>query len=1227
MREIEKVIRPNRLSYAVSLALASLVAGNAALAQETTTPQDAPKAETAQQGEIAKVIVSTRRSQQSSIDRKKNAATAMDSIVAEDVGSLPDRNIGEAISRMSGVALDRGEFGEGVSVSVRGNTPDLTRVEIDGQGVQSAGGTNNNGGGEGRGVEFRQLSADLIKSVDVVKGSTADMTEGSLGGGIIIKTRTGLDFNKPFVSVRVAGSQSSLNKKWEPDTNLILADKFLNNRLGVLLNASSTTLRNESHNFQPVTSGNQGYARSMDFDNSPEKTFSFQPSTLNLSDLASTTPFVQYPYTAGGFFNGATPQEIITKSAAAKTKADCYTSFPQLTTTSAVVQGMSTTNRNNAIQQRGNELLTCLNQWNDYTPSLIRYTTKQEVDKRKNLDLRFDFKVNNELTVYAKGSYNKRTTDNFTSVYGLGGLTLNTTGTFTDSTTGVRSAVANSGYYLYPTTASFRSATYPSTGTVANVNPSSVVVDANHHVTQFGITDGVSNTDVIHAKSETIAKYFQLGGTFKRGGLTAEFFVGDAKSDWQRSDARTNFSFNYGAATLNVTPDGLWAYTFPGAFDQSNAANYAVVKPAAGNVAAVGQTANQTKPTPAYTIAQQPLTTVAPQVTYTPRIADTDERTAKLDLSYATPESIPFIKRVKTGFNFRDTSGQSWGNGGYKYKLETGNFGAAGYVPPITVPTAIVRGSFVGCQDTPGSLAAGGAKCAYGWNSNGNPLNVLSGQTVVTPQQFQDVIAQSLTGQATATSFFNGAANRPAALVNNWTTIDVDKFLALTGAPNINFDCVKQCTANDGKVYDQPVTRFSERSEALYAMADFGIDHIPFTDRALPFGWEIEGNLGYRYIRTKVHGTGQMTFISNVKNSAFDPANPNLSAGITSAQYTKNTSIDSTTHDFLPIYNLAMWVVPDQVVIRYNHAKTVARPPVTRLLPSGTCTYDERFVETDTNQRCSGTVGNPALLAQQNTNQNLSIEYYPNKDTQFTVSAFKQEGKVGPSIQSGVAGVQAFPGSTEVDPLTGQALANLKFDYSTWLNGAATTAKGLEFSSKTAFTFLPWLLRYTGVDLNYTKLRSATSTQNTVDLLTGEPLPVVGQADHSYNLALWYDDGKFAARIALQAVASKFDCIAACSPSTNTVNNYPTFANVRTTALPYNPGSPNFTDATRFIDGKISYKYSPSLEFFIEGRNLGNNMQSKSQAGYAPFANGIPSLLDLTYVGRRIMVGVNYRSL
>ncbi len=150
-----------------------------------------------------------------------------------------------------------------------------------------------------------------------------------------------------------------------------------------------------------------------------------------------------------------------------------------------------------------------------------------------------------------------------------------------------------------------------------------------------------------------------------------------------------------------------------------------------------------------------------------------------------------------------------------------------------------------------------------------------------------------------------------------------------------------------------------------------------------------------------------------------------------------------------------MWVVPDQVVLRYNHAKTVARPPVDRLLPSGVCIYDERNVvggSNDLDQRCTGTVGNPGLQAQMNVNQNLSLEYYPNKDTMFTVAAFQQDGKVGANVTQGVTGVNFFKGSTEVDPVTGAKLADLKFDYNTYVNGAVTSRKGLEFGVRTAFT-------------------------------------------------------------------------------------------------------------------------------------------------------------------------------
>ncbi|MGH8853978.1 MAG: TonB-dependent receptor plug domain-containing protein, partial [Telluria sp.] len=509
-------VRPKRLSFAVSLALASLVSGNAALAQEAQA-----QAQAEDDGKVTQVkIVATRASQQSSIDRKKNAATAIDSIVAEDVGSLPDRNVGEAISRMSGIALDRGDFGEGVSVAVRGNGPDLTRVELDGQGVQSAGGTDMAGGGSGRGVEFRQLSADLIKSVDVVKGSTADMTEGSLGGGIRIQTRNGLDFKKPFASLRVTGSQSSLNKKWEPDANLILSDKFMDGRLGLLVNASSTTLSNEAHSVQVANAARAGYARLADFDNSPEKTFSFLPGTMNQADANTTAPMLQSPLSTGGFFNSATPLEVLTRSAAAKTKAECYAAFPMLTATQS--NAIVTANRGAAAAQRINELTTCLNQWSDYTPSNLRSFVKREQDQRKNLDLRADFKVNNNLTVHAKASYNRRFNDMNQLTYSLGGVKVNPTGAnavfsptyngpaFVDNlTAGTRVPAPGSGYYAYDSPAMATNTLLQSS--VANIIPGSIVTDASHHLTRFTISDAGAVTDQTREYAKTTAKYMQLG--------------------------------------------------------------------------------------------------------------------------------------------------------------------------------------------------------------------------------------------------------------------------------------------------------------------------------------------------------------------------------------------------------------------------------------------------------------------------------------------------------------------------------------------------------------------------------------------------------------------------------------------------------------------------------------------------------------------------------------------
>ncbi|TFW29845.1 TonB-dependent receptor [Massilia horti] len=1187
------------------------MASNAVLAQESQPPQNPATTEaTDGKGDVVKVeIVGTRLSQQSSIERKKNAATAIDSIVAEDVGSLPDRNIGEAISRMAGIALDRGDYGEGINVSVRGNGPELTRVELDGQSVQSAGGSDMNGGGDGRATEFRQLSADLIKSVDVIKGQTADMSEGSLGGGIRIETRNGLDFKKPFVSVRASGTQSSLNKNWTPDLNIILSKKFLDDRLGVLLNAGSQKLDNESHQFQTAANGKDGYARFIDIDGSPEKTFIYQPGTLDMTNPASTTPVNTYSANGKDIYVGPTPLELLTKSANAQTKQDCFDAFPQLTTSSSSLSGLSSTNKTNAVNSRRGELLTCLNQWNDYSPGLLRYFVKRQIDERKNLDLRTDFKVNRELSVYAKGAISRRKVDDNYSTFNLGQVGIN--GTLADGSNSytdvnnVRTAKPNSGWYTLPNTY-VAASTGAVKGSTVNFDPATAVVDSTHHLIQFSPTTGTAGTDVIRNLMETNTKYLQLGGKYKADGLTTEFQVGDSASDFRRSNMRMSLSYDYGPATVSLGPNGTWGYTFANPPVLDNAALY--VQPTQGT--GKNPTVSRDR-----TISWQ-----------SPKMSETSERMAKVDLTYALKDKIPFFKRLKSGFNLNRKGVASWGDGGYTVSDAVGTAGTPGYIPAITVPGTAIKDTIRGCQDTAASAGTSTA-CQYGFIPNASPS--LAGTYVVPMQQFQDALAAVLTQPATATRLFQGASGRPDNMIDNFRQIDVLQLVNAFGLPNYNYDCTKECKGSDGKIYQQPITRVRERNEALYVMADFGLDRIPFTDRALPFGWELEGNLGYRYSRTTVRGTGNMTFKTIRKTASYDPNKPDAAGGTVTNQTTKNTDLTAVNHVFLPSYNLALWVVPDQVVMRYSAAKSASRPPVTRLLAAGSCTYDERDLnsvtgEEEENMTCS-TVGNPNLKGQSNFNQNLSVEWYPNKDTMFSAAVYKQEGKVGGYKTEKLFGVPVFAGTNEVDPITGNSLADVLFDYNTYVNGPVADRTGIELATKTAFTFLPWKLRNTGFDANLTRQRSRLE-HPIMDPISGQAMPPVGEPRYSFNWALWYDDGKLNARVAVQTVGPIFRGLAPQGDSGTGLNTYPIFGFANSSTLPWNPGSPNWRDRRSFIDGKISYKWNRNVDFFIEGRNLTNTTQTDS-IGSAPYADGTPNLQNYAYAGRRITIGMSYRNL
>lgn len=1149
------------------------------------------------------IVTGSRASQQSANERKKNAKTATDSLVADDIGSFPDRNVNEAISRLPGVALDRNDFGEGESIAVRGNGPDLTRVELDGIGVQGSGGL-----GASRGADLRELPAELIKSVDVVKGSTADMTEGSLGGGVQIKTRSGLDFKKPYFTLRGGTQMNSIGKTWTPDVSGVAAGKFFGGRVGTIVSGSYADVQNIGHTYENTVSARQNYARLYDFDQSPDKTFTYNPATLS-GDLTDI-PFAN---------SQETPRSLITKSAGAKTKADCLTLFPY-----------NPTGSTNQRAQRILEQQSCLNQWNDATPSLIRNIMKTQREKRYAFDARLDFRANDRLLFYTKGTVANRTVhDQFRTRNPLSMFLANQTGTFVDTTTGYprrRSLSPNApaGFALFdPQYGLVTQNANATMGNVLNVVPGSVVVDGNHNVTKMTLTNNAVNIDQIENTIDVKTKYFQ-GGTEFRGELVdIDAMAGFTKTSSSRTNLRTSRSYTYGDATIALQPNGLWDIQLPADYNDSDPNNFVQLTAprciGSGRApSCIGQNAVAASingpASPAYTVGQMPLTTPTFSLVFRPMLSEAEERIAKIDVTYRTDSIMSFITRVKYGAMYRNNRIDFWGGGGYTPVSAVGTFGRSDYVPPVVVPTANITSLLRACQPTAGSQAAGGLSCNYGFVPYTNPMNVRSGIETVTPDELRALFARTV--EKPDSQYFGSLPNR-GNLPPSWPGILSDQLIGALGAGQFaNFDCLKQCQGSDGKMYDQPVTRTNETIVNLYGMFDFS--------QKLPWGFQVDGNVGLRGIYARTQGSGLLTLNVIRVTPAFNPLDPNAAAGITTQVYQQNTTAKASSWDWLPTGNVNLWAFDRTLVLRAYVGKTVARPNPGQLLASGNCTIDERVTldiagDGEEPFGCPGRVGNPGLRSFTAWNHNYSLEWYPNRDTVLSATYGKLDVKIGGGIGVNRTG-RPFAGSTQVDPISGKPISDIEFNYPTYENGPGFKRDIWEFSAKTAFTFLPWFLRYTGADANLSVLSSSNS--GTQDPSTGDYMPPLNESRYYINSSLWYDDGKLNMRVAYQKRSSVFRCITPCGGNTGDIN-YPgnNWTNVRLVNPGYNPGVPQFKDETQFIDFKISYNFTRAFQIYAEGRNVTGEAQTLSTGSYQRFADGTPKLMQLAYGGRRFLIG------
>jgi len=175
------------------------------------------------------VITGVLQGQQRALNQQKTADNIKSIVSADQIGRFPDPNVAEALQRVPGVNIERDQ-GEGRYVLVRGLAPQFTNISINGEQIPSP----------EPGVRFVALDAipaDQLASMEVTRAITPDMDGDAVGGNVNLITRTAQS-ETPTIRASLLAGYNSIVKRYNGQGSLEFSQRFLNNKLGVMLNTS-----------------------------------------------------------------------------------------------------------------------------------------------------------------------------------------------------------------------------------------------------------------------------------------------------------------------------------------------------------------------------------------------------------------------------------------------------------------------------------------------------------------------------------------------------------------------------------------------------------------------------------------------------------------------------------------------------------------------------------------------------------------------------------------------------------------------------------------------------------------------------------------------------------------------------------------------------------------------------------------------------------------------------
>ena len=206
------------------------------LAIATANAQAQSQAQSQNQNIETVTVTGARAALGSALDIKQSSGQIVDSIVAEDIGKLPDSTVVESLQHVTGISIVRNSVEPSV-VLIRG-LPDVQTL-LNGREIFTS---------TGRALSLPDIPSELLARVDVNKTSTATDLEGGIAGLIDVRLRRPFDFAGAEVAGSLQATTESLARHIDPTASLLLSDRWHTSigEVGLLMDVSFKNIHTRS---------------------------------------------------------------------------------------------------------------------------------------------------------------------------------------------------------------------------------------------------------------------------------------------------------------------------------------------------------------------------------------------------------------------------------------------------------------------------------------------------------------------------------------------------------------------------------------------------------------------------------------------------------------------------------------------------------------------------------------------------------------------------------------------------------------------------------------------------------------------------------------------------------------------------------------------------------------------------------------------------------------------